>query len=583
MHTSVTRQHRFREREELLDFLLEVSAATSETLDLDRLLGRIAELVKGVIPYALFAILLDDEKAGGLRIRYAIGHREEMLRSLVIPLGEGVTGAAAASGRPIVLGDARSDPRYIPSVDAVRSEAAFPMIAAGKLVGVIDLQSPELNAFTEEDASILELLSSRVAAAIYNANLHQQLERQNQTLNTLTRISQRLSSILELDELFENIAAEVRRIIPYDSFSVFLADAPQGLLRNFFSIRFDQRVRVDNIPLGSGVTGAAMESRQVIRVANTMADARYIPVHPDIRSEIAVPLIHHDRVIGAMDLESEKLAFFTEDHEAFLALLGPPVANAIANARLYEDIARRERDLQADLQAAWELQKLLVPTVAPRIEGLDLSFTFRPARKISGDLYQFYDRGEGRCLIAFGDVSGKGVAAALYGAMVNGLLATLAPRDTTPSRLLRTANHLLTRRQIEARYIALMVLAWDPAPREFHVANAGSSPVLLWHAGAVSSPRLEGLPLGMFKGAQYDETVLPVSPGDVLVLNSDGITDQPDAAGDEYGFERLSNVLRRTAGRSAKAISREILEDISRFAGDTPASDDQTLLVIKVN
>src|SRR5688572_28454495 len=139
MATTKRQRVQFKERTELLDFLLEVSAVTAETLDHDRLLPAVADYVQRVIPHNVFAILLYSEKQHGLRIRYARGHRDEVVRSLIIPLGEGITGAAAASRHAIVVNDVQNDPRYLPALDAVRSELAVPMFARGKLVGVIDI------------------------------------------------------------------------------------------------------------------------------------------------------------------------------------------------------------------------------------------------------------------------------------------------------------------------------------------------------------------------------------------------------------------------------------------------------------
>ncbi|MEJ7605959.1 MAG: GAF domain-containing protein [Bryobacteraceae bacterium] len=152
----------FQERAELLDFLLEVSTVTGETLDLDRLLPAVANFVNTVIPHEVFAILLYSERNQGLQIRYARGHRDEVVRSLVIPVGEGVTGIAAATRQAILVNDVQSDPRYLPALDAVRSELAVPMYARGKLVGVIDIQSTRKHAFSEQDSSLLRLLSRRV-------------------------------------------------------------------------------------------------------------------------------------------------------------------------------------------------------------------------------------------------------------------------------------------------------------------------------------------------------------------------------------------------------------------------------------
>ena len=215
---------RFQERAELLDFLLDVSAATSETLDLDRILANVAAIVKDVVPYDLFAILLYSERQRGLGIRYAIGHREEVVRNLVIPLGEGITGLAAANRQPVLSTDVHNDPRYLTALDAVQSELAVPMLARGKLVGVIDLQSTRLNAYREQDRALLQLIASRVAVSIDNARLYRRVDRQNRTLKTLSHLSQEFSSILDLDELLRKIATTTRTLVAFDAFSILLLD-----------------------------------------------------------------------------------------------------------------------------------------------------------------------------------------------------------------------------------------------------------------------------------------------------------------------------------------------------------------------
>src|SRR5580704_16249436 len=220
----------FRERAELLDFLLEVARVTSETLDLDKLLENVGSIVKTVVPYDLFAILLYNEPAQGLRIRYSIGHRDEVVRSLVIPLNEGVTGTAAATRMPVMVEDVRNDPRYLNALDAVRSELAVPMTARGKLVGVLDVQSTRVKAYAEHDRSMLSLIGSRVASSIENARLYRRVDQQNRTLRTLAHLSREFSAILDVDELLTKIAAATRALIPYDAFSVFLMDTERSIL-----------------------------------------------------------------------------------------------------------------------------------------------------------------------------------------------------------------------------------------------------------------------------------------------------------------------------------------------------------------
>jgi sigma-B regulation protein RsbU (phosphoserine phosphatase) len=573
---------RFQERAELLDFLLEVSAATAESLDLDRIMANVAEVVKEVIPYDLFALLLYNERQRGLSIRYSIGHRDEIVRSLVLPLGEGITGAAAASRQPILVPDVRNDPRYLTALDAVRSELAVPMLARGKLVGVIDLQSTRLNAYREQDRSLLQLIASRVAVSVDNARLYRRVDRQNRTLKTLSNLSQEFSSILDLDELLGKIAKTIHALVAFDAFSILLVDSDRKVLTHRFSERYDKRIVLDNIPLGKGLTGAAAESREIVRVTDTAIDPRYIASHPDIRSEIAVPLMVQDRVVGVMDLESERMGFFTEDHSRLLALLAPQIASSVENARLYEQLAQREQRLEQDMKAARNMQSVLLLREAPEIEGLDIAIRHRAAREITGDVYDIFEHGADYTVFTFGDVSGKGVAAALYGAMVSGLLRTLAHRRRSPAALLRLLNRILRERIVEARYVTLTVLVWERAKQRFVMANAGAAPPMICRKGEILKPRVEGVPAGLLDNRVYEELTVEVERGDLILLYSDGVTDQPNPSEEEYGRGHLARALKRLSGKNPEVVADEILADLDQFASSAPRFDDQTLIVLKV-
>ena len=571
---------RFRERSELLDFLLEVSAATSQTLDLDQLLANVAEIVQRVLPYDLFAILLYNDRRQDMRIRYAVGHREEVVRGLSVKLGEGITGTAAANRVPVLVGDVRNEPRYLHTVDAVRTEMAVPMMARTKLVGVIDLQSTRVNAYTEYDRALLRLIAARVGIAIDNARLYRRVERQNRTLKTLANISREFSSILNLNELLGKIATTVRELIDYDAFSILSVDREAKALRHLFSIRYDQRVNTDNIPLGKGLTGAAAESREVVRVNDTAKDPRYIASHEDIRSEVAVPLILQDRVIGVMDLESDRVGYFTDDHLRTLSLLAPQVASSVENARLYNEVALREKRLEEDLEAARELQRVLLPDADPEIDGLESAVRLRPAREISGDIYEIYEHRDKQTVIAFGDVSGKGAAAALYGGLMNGLLRTLAPRHRRPAALLRALNEALNQRKVEARYATLGVLLWDPASRQILMANAGALPPMICRGHEILNVRAEGVPVGLLESREYDEITFQTLVGDTIVLYSDGITDHLNPAGTEFGRVRLAHAVKAGCDLPAADLVASIFAELDRF--NTTAFDDQTIFVMKV-
>jgi sigma-B regulation protein RsbU (phosphoserine phosphatase) len=572
----------FRERAELLDFLLEVSRVTAETLDLDKLLENVAEIVKTVVPYDLFAILLYSERAQGLRIRHSIGHRDEVVRSLVIPLGEGVTGAAAMSRAPVMVDDVTQDPRYLNALDAVRSELAVPMTARGKLVGVLDVQSTRVKAYSDQDRAMLRLIAARVAVSIDNARLYLRVERQNRTLKTLSRLSQEFSSILDLDDLLGKIAATVRTMINYDAFSIFLIDAERKVLRHRFSVRYDQRVNLDNIPLGKGITGAAAESRETVRVLNTAEDPRYIASHPEIRSEMAVPLIAQDRVVGVLDVESERIGYFTEDHQRTLSLLAPQIASSVENARLYEELAQRERRMDQDLKAARKLQHVLQPREAPELRGLEIALRARPAREISGDVYDFFDHGDDYSVIVFGDVSGKGAAAALYGALVSGLLRILAPRRRSPAVLMQSLNESLLERKVDAQYATLLVALWEPGLRRLTLCNAGAEPPMILRNGEIIKPKAEGVPIGLLEDRQYEEIEFMAEMGDTILFFSDGVEDQLNAREEDYSRLRVIRMLKKHGAESPAAFAKAIFADLDAFRDGTPITDDQSIVVMRV-
>lgn len=572
----------FRDRAELLDFLLEVGSAASSTLDLESLLDRLAGYVRAIVGSELIAILLYSERHRGLRVRHQSGYPPDLVRDLVIPLDEGITGIAASARMTINSGDVANDPRYLPVLDAVKSEIAVPMTVRGKLVGVIDVQSTTQHAFTTEHSALMQLVASRVSASIAHARLYRRVERNNKTLRSLSSLSREFSSILDLDELLGRVAKAVRKLIPYDAFSLLLLDESTRTLRSRFSQRFDERFQLDNIPVGKGLTGAAAETRKPVRVEDTLRDPRYLETSPGIRSEVSIPLLLQDRVVGVLDLESERVGHFTEDHVRTLQLMAPLIATAVDNAKLYEEVNSRKERMEADLAAAQRLQQTLLPREDPGLRGLEIGIKFRPAAEISGDVFDFFETGEQAAVITFGDVSGKSAAAALYGAMVTGLLRTLAPRRRSPSALMQSLNEALLERKAGDKYLTLLVCLWEPRSSVFTISNAAAIPPLVIRGSELLSPHIEGLPLGLMQSPPYEEYRLQTQEDDLILLFSDGIQDQPDASKAVYGEARLRQFLPGVAHLPPRQLVDAIFEDFDRFRGEERIQDDQTIVAIRV-
>src|SRR3984957_4894630 len=370
--------------------LLEVSDVLSTSLDLDTTLSRVAEVVRKVIDYQIFAILLVNEKTQELKFRFQVGYPTEFTDRARVKVGEGVTGQAAQLRRAILVDDVTKDSTYIAALPNVRSELAVPLIVKNRVIGVMDLEANEPGYFTEEHSRLLTLVASRIAGGIENAQLYTRTTRQARTLTLLNEIARELSSILNVDELFNRVAELLRKLIDYQMFSILLLDAAGEKLQHRFSLRFNENIHLKHeVPLGRGLVGHAAESRQAVLAPDVSKDPRYIAANPETRSELAVPLIYKDKVIGVLDLEHTKRGFFTDDHRRTMMTLAAQVAIAIENARLYEEIARQERRLERDLALARELQMRLLPQARPKLAHLDVAAKFIPARAIGGDLFDF--------------------------------------------------------------------------------------------------------------------------------------------------------------------------------------------------
>ncbi|HEV3253389.1 MAG TPA: GAF domain-containing SpoIIE family protein phosphatase [Candidatus Acidoferrales bacterium] len=568
---------------EVLATLAEIAQEINTSLNLDEVLAKAAAHIKRLIDYEIFAVLLPEEGTNQLYFRFAIGHRPEVVEHWRIPIGEGITGGAAATGRAALVSDVRRDARYLNALDAVRSELAVPLLVQGKVIGVLDIQSRQLDYFTRDQQNILTLIASRIAGAIENARLFERLQHQADTLLVLNEVGREAGALLEVEAVLRRSAELVKRVIDYQIFSILLYDENDKVFRHRVNVKFGQQVQEKHaVSAHEGIVGAAATLGRAIVVPDVTLDPRYLPVNPETRSELAVPLIYKSRVVGVMDLESPQLNYFTPDHVQALSILGANLAVSIENARLYEQVAKDEARMERDLSAARRLQGALLPPVPGPEYGLDIAARYISARELCGDIYDFLRYGPSELGVVLGDVSGKGSAAALYGAVAVGILRSLGPQKLRPAEVLGTLNRLIGERRIEGRFMTMCFATWHRAKRRVRIANAGQEQPFLCHGGTCEKVKLVGFPLGMFEEATaYDEAVFTLDPGDALVFHSDGFGDTADAEGRVFGTERLRQVVASVAALSASDIADRLIAAVEEYSGGAPAMDDRTLVVLK--
>lgn len=548
--------------------LLAIAGELNAALDPPELFAALGPLLRRVVPHDGLALHLTQADGSLARV-----HTEGDAAAL--EAGSELV-AAAAAGRAAVMASERDARRGL-GADAL----ALPLAFRDRLVGVLHLvaESGEL----EASRDTLAALAPTIAIALANAAQHREARWYAGLLATLYEIGKETASILDLDELLERVAEVVKRVIDYEMFGILLldGDGTELVLRravSYGSIPDKTRIRV-----GEGLCGTAALTKQPILVGDVSSDPRYLNLIPQARSELVVPLLHKDRVVGVFDLESTVLNGFTEQHLKVLTPLASQVAVAIENARLVDQIVEQKERLERELAIARRVQHGLFPEECPSGPGWEAASSFLPARELGGDLYDFYDLEEGVLGLAVGDVSGKGVPAALYGAFASGTVRARAFERLPPSALLYRVNRTLRRRGVEGLYCTLAYALFDFRGGRVRLANSGLPyPLHYASAGGRCQPiEAAGVPLGALDGSTYEEHELPLRAGDLFVFYSDGVT-EASRGGEDYGVDRLGAVVERLAGSPVGDIADAIVEDLHSFLGEDEPSDDVTIVVVKV-
>ncbi|MCX6551927.1 MAG: GAF domain-containing protein [Acidobacteria bacterium] len=573
---------------QLLTTMFALGREVASVLDLEELYRNLPGLISRVTDFHAFAVYLLDERKGELRIVHAEGYPAGTT-NMRLKLGQGLVGSAVQAGRPLLANDVLTDPRYIEAVPGTRAELVVPLRRKGHVTGAINLLSRNVGEFTPAEVETLRNFAAAVAIAIENAQLFATERRYADTIETLAEISREFASILDLDELLKRIATRIKKLIHYRTFGILLVNEEGTEIQMRHAVRYDEEILQKRVPMGEGLVGYAAAHKVPVLVDDVSKDERYIKVVEDARSELVVPLLVKDRCVGVFDLESPELGAFTKEHIELLTPLAASAAVAIENARLYDEAKRTRERLEKEVRFAQRIQRALLPTELPkRMKGVDVGMRFEPARELGGDLYDFLALEPHTLTVAVGDVSGKGVPAALYSAFAGELVRSRTYRrrytkvGSSPGEILASMNRILHERQLEEYYCTLCYAHFDFKRRIVTMANSGLPYPVHCNAEGCGQIQMPGVPLGSFPGIAYDEVTIELRAGDVFVFCSDGITEAMNRDGGEFEAKRLLAVVERMQAQPAKAIVDAIFEAVYEFCGDAEQNDDRTAVVLKV-
>jgi sigma-B regulation protein RsbU (phosphoserine phosphatase) len=482
------------------------------------------------------------------------------------------------------LAAGETPPDFKGTAPPFRSALVMPLFQRGRAFAAIECLDPRSGeAFTDEDVRRLQEDGEQIAIALHNALLSEETGRRALEKEALFEITKALSASLDLDELIAAIFRLLRQVVRFDAAAIYLVNPQTLALERVADEGYPEGADVAfGLRVGVGLVGWVAKTGEAVIVPDVRKDVRYVAARPETRSELAVPLLVKGRTIGVFNLESDLEDAFHDGHLELVTAFASHAAVAVERARLTRQLLERRR-LEKELAIARDIQLSFLPKSAPQIPGYELAGAARPHAEVGGDYYDFIRVSDARLGLAIADSSGKGIPAALLMAGFRMSLLAEIRNEFAIRAVMRKVNSLLHESIDRDKFVTAFYGVLDVKNRVLIFSNAGHNPPLLLRKNGTLEPLVEGgVALGVLPDAQYDERPLALSPGDTLLLYTDGVSEAESPSGEQYGLSRLEQLLIRLQGRPAQQILDGVVEDVLAFAGTRGQNDDLTLMVVRV-
>lgn len=412
------------------------------------------------------------------------------------------------------------------------------------------------------------------------------LELKVKRLSTLIEVNALISSTLNLDQILENMMAISKQVMNADASSLMLIDEKTNELVYQVALgtvgeKLKQEFR---LKLGQGIAGTVAQEGKPLLLEDAYTHPKFHRAHDDAtgyrtKSMITVPLKVGERITGVAQVINrlDNKPFDQDDLELFIALCSL-AAIAIENAKMHKSLMEKQRFVK-DMEFARTVQESFLPQKTPELANYQFSAHYTPAQEVGGDFYDFIKLGENRTGLVIGDVSGKGVPAALYMAKLGSDLRTLAFTEKDPAAALERLNDLLVERSRRGMFATLLYVELDSQTGKLTLSNAGHLPPIIKRTDGslVKLAKAGGAPLGMVAGMKYGQEIAALAPGDTVILYTDGIIEAMNAREELYAYDRFEALIRKSSSTS-EALKTAIIDDVNKFTGLSPQHDDMTLV-----
>jgi len=410
------------------------------------------------------------------------------------------------------------------------------------------------------------------------------LEKESLRKATMFGLTEKLSSITETEKLLKTILDYLKSVIEYNAAGIFLIEGKNKKIKYRYQVGFDlERLEEVDLKVGKGIIGSSIELKKAILTPDVSLEPKYIAARQETNSEICVPLIRGDKVLGAFNVENDKSYAYGFDDLDMLTGVANIAAVAIDNARLFK-LSKEKQAIERDIEIAADIQRALLPHRLPEVEGLDIAASTIQSKMVGGDLYDVSMFASGRVSISIGDVSGKGVPAAILMANLYASYKGLARTNLPVEELVNQLNLIIYNTTDNDRFATFFYGVYDPEERQMAYCNGGHNPPLVIRSGGeIELLGIGGPALGFVTDAEYNSGIVKFNVGDYLLLYTDGVTESENKEGDFYELETLYEITLKSRGKSAIEMHDNIIRDIQKFSkGSAAQADDVTLMSIRI-
>jgi sigma-B regulation protein RsbU (phosphoserine phosphatase) len=533
-------------------------------------------------------MLFDAKRELQFRVMKGIG--TDTLASHEIQTSRSVIEKVIESGEPMLINDAQTDPRFQSSASVMklklRSILCAPLKVKDKLLGAIYVDNRVRSGiFQNDDLELLAAIAANAAIALENARLYHEASARFQTLDLLHKISEQITSTLDLDRVLTTSIEGVQDLLSAEAASIITAEDESLVFRVAIG-EGSAVVKPIQIPKTQGIAGWVFTNKEPLVVNDVQNDPRFYGNLDKAsgfttQSLAAVPLIVNENAIGVIEVFNKPAGFSQSDLE-LLTTFASSVAFAIENARLYQVAVEKGR-LERELQVAREVQSSLLPQTTPQFEGWEFAARWFPAREVAGDYYDFVPLESGLQGIVIADVADKGMPSALFMTLVRSTIRASMYSAVEPAHGITHANSLITSDSINAMFVTVLYAQLNPSTAEMRYVNAGHNPPLMYRSrsNTLETWARTGIALGLDTSIPFTERVEKFDVGDFVVLYTDGVPDALNLQGEEFGMDRLQSICLAHANRAASEIVIELETALKDFIGDKDPFDDITLMVIR--